>query len=640
MVKRPWQATEFGNVTTNNADNLLSNNISATMHHDQIFVQALVYFAAAIIAVPIFKRLGLGSVLGYLIAGVAIGPWGFKLITDTQSVLQVSELGIVLLLFLVGLELEPKRLWQLRRQIFGLGLMQVAVSIAVIAAMVKLCANIWGAPDITWAIAIVTAMAATMSSTAIALQILEERNLTNTSAGKAAFSVSLFQDLAVIPLLLILAALAPEKASNPTSTFSWKQIGLAIALIAGLVLAGRLLLRPLLRWIAATAMREIFIAFALFLIVGSALLTQSVGLSMALGSFIAGILLADSEYRMELEVDIEPFKGLLLGLFFMAVGMAINVGLVIKNPLLVIALAIGVVALKLIVLTGLAWLFKLGKADTWVFGFSISAVGEFAFVLLGQAASLSILTADQAALCNAVVAISMLTTPLLFIIYQKFMAPRYNKATKPETPDTIVEKNRVIIAGAGRFGQIVLRLLVGRQVGVTIIDHDPAQIELIRSFGWRTYYGDAGRIDVLEQAGIDQAQVFVIAIDDVEAAFTIAKYVTEHYPNVKVVARAKGRTDAFALAKLGVEVIRETLGSALMVGELTLEALGDSRYMAKRQAHLFKEYDAYFFQQQLPHIGDREKIRAMVNQGRDDVRNLLEAERDARKSQPSGETSW
>jgi monovalent cation:proton antiporter-2 (CPA2) family protein len=610
------------------------------MHNDQIFIQALVYFGAAIVAVPIFKRLGLGSVLGYLIAGVAIGPWGLKLITDTESVLQVSELGIVLLLFLVGLELEPKRLWQLRRQIFGLGLLQVVVTTAIVAIATKIGASLFGFESMTWAIALVVGMAASMSSTAIALQMLDERNLTDTNAGKSAFSVALFQDLAVIPLLLVLAALAPDKANGAAQAFSWKQVGLAIGLIAGLVFAGRLLLRPLLRWIAATGMREIFIAFALFLIVGSALLTQSVGLSMALGSFIAGILLADSEYRMELEVDIEPFKGLLLGLFFMAVGMAINVGLVIKNPLLVFALAITVVAFKLIVLTGLAWLFKLCQQDTWVFGFSISAVGEFAFVLLGQAASLNIFNAEQAALCNAVVALSMLTTPLLFVLYEKVLLPRYNQSTRPEKSDDITEKNRVIIAGAGRFGQIVLRLLVGRQVGVTIVDHDPAQIELIRSFGWRTYYGDAGRIDVLEQAGIDQAKVFVIAINDVEAAHTIAKYVVEHHPNVKIIARAKGRTDAFALAKLGVEVIRETLGSALMVGELTLEALGDSRYMAKRQVHLFKEHDASFFAQQLPHVGDREKIRAMVNQGRDDVRNLLEAERQARANQSSGEATW
>jgi monovalent cation:proton antiporter-2 (CPA2) family protein len=607
------------------------------MHNDQFLIEALVYFGAAIIAVPIFKRFGLGSVLGYLVAGVLIGPWGLKLITDTESVLRVSELGVVLLLFLVGLELEPQRLWQLRKQIFGLGLLQVVLTIIAIAGTILGISFLLGTTFISWPIAIVVAMAATMSSTAIALQMLEERNLTDTSAGKAAFSVSLFQDLAVIPLLLVLTILAPNKLNE--SAFSWQQVALALGLIAAMVIGGRLILRPLLRWIAATGMREIFIAFALFLIVGSAWLTQSVGLSMALGSFIAGVLLADSEYRMELEVDIDPFKGLLLGLFFMAVGMAIDVGLILKQPWLVIFSALAVVAIKLVVLLGLARLFKLCKEDAWIFGFSISAVGEFAFVLLSQAASLSILNTEQAAFCNAVVALSMLTTPILFVVYEKFIIPALHQ-TQPRANDVIEERNRVIIAGAGRFGQIVLRLLVGRQVGVTIIDHDPAQIELIRSFGWRTYYGDAGRIDVLETAGIAKAKVFVIAIDDTQATLTIAEYVKQHYPHVKIIARAKGRTEAFPLAKLGVDVIRETLGSALMVGELTLEALGDTAYRARKLVHLFKQHDAAFFNEQLPHVGDRAKIRAMADKGRADVKALLEAERQSSSTKPTGESPW
>jgi monovalent cation:proton antiporter-2 (CPA2) family protein len=608
------------------------------MHNDQFLIEALIYFGAAIIAVPIFKRLGLGSVLGYLVAGVLIGPWGLKFITDTESVLRVSELGVVLLLFLVGLELEPKRLWQLRKQIFGLGSLQVTLSIALIAGVTKGVANAFSYSTITWPIALVIGMCASMSSTAIALQMLEERNLLDTTSGKAAFSVALFQDLAVIPLLLLLAALAPNQA-NQTNAFSWQQIGIAVALIIAMIVFGRLLLRPLLRWIAATGMREIFIAFSLFLIVGSAWLTQSVGLSMALGSFIAGVLLADSEYRMELEVDIDPFKGLLLGLFFMAVGMALDVGIVMQQPWLVLLCALGVVALKLIVLIGLAWQFKLCKADTWVFAFSISAVGEFAFVLLGQASGLNILTPSQAAFCNAVVALSMLTTPLLFVVHEKFIAPNFN-SQKPAKADDIDERNRVIIAGAGRFGQIVLRLLVGRQIGVTMIDHDPAQIELMRNFGWRGYYGDAARIDVLESAGIEKAQVLVIAIDDVAGAYTIAKYVREHYPNIKVIARARGRTDAFELTKLDVETIRETLGSALMAGEKTLEALGDAPYAARKSAHMFKLYDAAFLKAQIPHVGDVEKTRALVNQGRQDLKALLEAERKTPSNNASGDKAW
>ncbi len=608
------------------------------MHNDHWLIEAMVYFGAAAIAVPIFKRIGLGSVLGYLVAGVIIGPFGFKLITDTASVLQFSEFGVVLLLFLVGLELEPKRLWQLRKQIFGLGLLQVALTLVAIAAISMIVASALSIATLTWQIAVVLGMAATMSSTAIALQMLDERNLTTTIAGKSAFSVSLFQDLAVIPLLLVLGLIAPSKTGS--DAFSWKPILYAIGILIGMVVAGRIILRPILRWIASTGMREIFIAFALFLVVGSAWLTQSVGLSMAMGSFMAGVLLADSEYRMELEVDIDPFKGLLLGLFFMAVGMSLNVELVMQQPLLIFALALIVVAIKLLVLFGLAWSFKLCKQDAWIFAFSISAVGEFAFVLLGTANSLQLLSKEQAALCNAIVALSMLTTPLLFILYEKLIAPRYNKTNVEQEADMIEERNRVIVAGAGRFGQIVLRILVGRNVGTTVIEHDPEQVELIRNFGWRTYYGDASRIDVLEQAGIAQAKVLVLATNDEEATLNIAQYVQAHYPQVRIIARAKGRTDAFSLARLGVEVIRETFGSALMAGELTLEALGDSPFIARKQVHLFKEHDLQFFRDQLPHVGDLKKIRAMADQGRTDLNNLLSAERSARTSQSQGDSSW
>ena len=323
------------------------------MHDHGFLIQALIYFSAAVLLVPLFAKLKLGAVLGYLVAGVVIGPWGFKLISDPQAVEKVSEFGVVLLLFLVGLELNPKRLWSLRKAIFGLGGLQVLVTILVVcAAMLAL---------LSWKPALAIAMAACLSSTAIAIQVLHERHLMSTQGGESAFAVSLFQDLAVIPLLLVLSLLAPSSASTPA--FTWVNLLEAVALIAGMVLVGRLVLRPIFRLIASLEMREIFIAFTLVLIFGSALLTQAVGLSLALGSFVAGILLAESEYRMELEVDIEPFKGLLLGLFFIAVGMGIDVGLLLKSPLLVIALALAVVALKTLVLLGLAWSFKLCKSS-------------------------------------------------------------------------------------------------------------------------------------------------------------------------------------------------------------------------------------------------------------------------------------
>jgi glutathione-regulated potassium-efflux system ancillary protein KefC len=437
------------------------------MHDHGFLIQALIYFSAAVLLVPLFAKLKLGAVLGYLVAGVVIGPWGFKLISDPQAVEKVSEFGVVLLLFLVGLELNPKRLWSLRKAIFGLGGLQVLVTI------VAVCLAIFAI--MPWKPAFAIGMAACLSSTAIAIQVLQERHLMATQGGESAFAVSLFQDLAVIPLLLVLSLLAPSSAATPA--FTWLNLLEAVALIAGMVLIGRLVLRPVFRLIASLEMREIFIAFTLVLIVGSALLTQAVGLSLALGSFVAGILLAESEYRMELEVDIEPFKGLLLGLFFIAVGMGIDVGLLLKSPLLVIALAVGVVALKTLVLLGLAWSFKLCKNDAWVFALSLSQVGEFAFVMSSQAQRSAIFTAEQAALLNGVVALSMLSTPLLFLAYERFIMPRYNR-TQAKSPDAIDEKNEVIIAGMGRFGQISARLLQARGVPLTMIDIDPSHAQV------------------------------------------------------------------------------------------------------------------------------------------------------------------
>ena len=579
-------------------------------------IQSLTYLAAAALFVPVFQRIGLGSVLGYLVAGIAIGPWGLRLITDLETVSRVSELGVVMLMFLVGLELNPTRLWSLRRSIFGLGTLQVVITIVAVAVILRVLGLAWPA---AW----VLGMAAAMSSTAIALQILAERGLTSTPPGQSAFSVSLFQDLAVIPLLLGLSLLAPDQAGP--EPIPWRKIAVAIGMIAGMVVAGRWLLRPLLRWIATIRMREIFIAFALLLIVGSAFLTESVGLSMALGSFIAGVLLADSEYRMELEVDIDPFKGLLLGLFFIAVGMSIDIGLVLRSPVLVVALAIAAVALKWLVLRLLGRLFKLCREDGWLFALSLSQVGEFAFVLVTQAQSDRVLSAEQAGLANAVVAISMLTTPLLFLLYDRLIAPAYAQAGKRE-PDRIDERNAIIVAGMGRFGQITVRLLAARKIPVTIIDHDPNQIELIGRFGWRTYYGDARRPDVLRAAGIDQARLCVLAMDDPKAVLDTGRYIRSHFPQVQLLARARGRTDALELERAGIPAIRETFGSALEAAERALVVLGDDPETARRTAQRFREADAAGFQTQLAVIDDEEKLIALSDQGRRDLSRLLESE--------------
>src|SRR5436190_9674801 len=451
--------------------------------------QALVYLTAAVIAVPICRRLGLGSVLGFLIAGMAIGPWGMRLIGDPATVLQFAEIGIVLLLFLVGLELDPRRLWALRRPIFGMGAAQVVVTILVFGALGR-------ALGLAWPVAIAAGMGLAMSSTAIGLATLAEKNLLQTPGGQASFSVLLFQDIAVIPLLLVLAMLS---SSGGAHSFDWLAGLRAVALIAGLIIAGRLLLRPLLRYVAQTGLREIFIAFALLLVIGIASLMHTVGLSMALGAFLAGVLLADSEYRHELELDIEPFKGLLLGLFFIAVGMSVDVGLFLRAPHLVLGLALGVVLLKAVILFPIAQAFGYcERADAGLFAVALSQAGEFAFVLFGAAST--ILPSPVAAILNAAVAVSMLTTPFFVMGYERFLMRRLDRPVE-RAPDAIRVSNHVVVACFGRFGHVVVRVLRALGIGATVIDHDPGQIDTVRRFGWKAYYGDATPLDLLESAG-------------------------------------------------------------------------------------------------------------------------------------------
>jgi glutathione-regulated potassium-efflux system ancillary protein KefC len=579
-------------------------------------LQSLIYLAAAVIAVPLFKRLGLGSVLGYLVAGVIIGPFGFKLIPDVESVLQISELGVVLLLFLVGLELNVQRLWEMRRAIFGLGGLQVLVTIAVVAMAVKLF-------SLAWPVAVVIGMAAAMSSTAIAVQILNERSLMKTAAGESAFAVALFQDLAVVPLMLVLTLLSPDHANEPI--FNWLKVGKGIALILAMILLGRVILKPLLRFIAKTGMREIFIACALLLIIGSALLTESVGLSMAMGSFLAGVLLAESEYRMELVVDIDPFKGLFLGLFFIAVGMAIDVDLILKQPLLIASLALALVTIKVVILKALGLGFKLCKADGWVFALVISQVGEFAFVLTSIAQKEKIFDANLAGLVNAVVALSMLTTPLFMILFDRFLAPRLNAKSAPK-PETFEERKPVIIAGVGRVGQMIARVLRAKDIPVTLIDVDPNQLELLAKFGWATHYGDVRRPDVLESAGIEQAQLIVLAADDPHAVLETAQYLKIHHPKVAVLARARNRVQAYELIAAGVTPIRETFHSSLKMAEQALTVLGFDPAVAQADVHKFEVMDERLVVEMAAQRNDEERLIANAEKSRQEFSRLLSSE--------------
>ena len=576
--------------------------------------QALVYLAAGSIAVPVFKRLGLGSVLGFLAAGMAIGPWGLQLVSEPEAIRGFAEIGVVLLLFLVGLELNPRRLWQMRRPIFGMGTAQVAGTLAAVTA-------IGWALGLPLKIALVAGMGFAMSSTAIALATLQEKRLLATPGGQASFSVLLFQDLAVIPLVLLLGLLAPEQSRG---SLDWIAAARGVALIALLIAAGRLLLRPLLRVIASTGQREVFIGFALLLVLGVAALMEVVGLSMALGAFLAGVLLADSEYRHELELDIEPFKGLLLGLFFIAVGMSVDLGLFVRSPLLVLGLALGVVALKAALLFPIARLFGFcGHADALLFALGLSQVGEFAFVLFAAAGS--ILPRETHDVLNAAVAASMLTTPLLMLAYERWLAPRLAMGAARE-PDVVAEGNPVIVAGFGRFGQVVTRVLNGLRIRTTLIDHDPNQIELVRRFGTKAYYGDAARLDVLEKAGVAQARLLVVALDDHEAALRIVRQVRARYPHLKLIARAHSRSDAFEYAEMGVPAVRETFGSALDAAESALRALDVGPMAARRVVTRFRRHDEETLAEQAPHRGEIKQLIALQQQGREDLERLLRSE--------------
>jgi glutathione-regulated potassium-efflux system ancillary protein KefC len=583
------------------------------MNSSDFLVQAVIYLSSAIILVPIFKRLGLGSVLGYLLAGVLIGPYALKLIADPEQVLHFAEFGVVLMLFLVGLELESQKVWELRKILFGLGGLQVVSTIVLIT----LVAHTMG---ITWPVALVIGMGFAMSSTAIGLTSLAEKKQLSTRGGQASFATLLFQDLSVIPLFMLLALLAP---SNGKSAFDVWGVAKAIAVILAIIFASRTLLRPIMRIVAKTEIREIFVAFSLLLVIGVALAMQSVGLSMALGTFLAGVLLADSEYRYELRLDIEPVKGLLLGLFFIAVGMSVDLSLLANSPLMIFGFALLVVIAKISILIGLAWSFKYPIRDAFLFGATLSQIGEFAFVIFGTALSQHIIPRETYDILNAVVAVSMLTTPILLLVYDRFL--RLQCGERPK--DTIVEENNaVIIAGFGRFGQIVGRVLLAKGISATLIDNDPNQVDLMREFGWRCYYGDASRLDLLEEAGVAKAKLFVISVNDPIATLSMAKLVKERWPNVKIVVRARSRTDAFDLRDIDLNPIRETFYSSLEAARYALIAVGETPNAAAKIIKRFEAHDLEQLEATRSIRHDRNAMLSLAEKGRQDLKILFELE--------------
>jgi monovalent cation:proton antiporter-2 (CPA2) family protein len=559
------------------------------------FSQIFIYLLAAVISVPLAKRLGLGSVLGYLLAGVVIGPFGLRFVGGQgDDLMHVAEFGVVMMLFLIGLELRPGVLWQMRGPIVGLGGGQVigtTVAVALVARWLTL----------PWQVAITVGLVVAMSSTAIVLQLLNEKGIMRTSGGRASFAVLLFQDIAVIPILALLPLLAtfpPSGNAHATQSAiahlpALPQALVVLAAVAAVILAGRFLLGRVLRYIAATELREMFTATALLLVVGISLLMQRVGMSSALGAFLAGVVLADSQYRHQLETDIEPFKGLLLGLFFISVGAGIDFTLIAGRPTLVAALVVGLLLVKFAVLLVVSRFSRLEPTQRYLFAFALAQGGEFAFVLCSVATQNGVLAPEIANLLIAIVALTMAAAPVLFTINDRLVQPRFASVLPEREPDEIDERdNPVLVAGVGRFGHIVARMMRLNGFGTTVLDHDAEQVETLGRFGIKSYYGDATRLDLLRTAGAERAKLFVIAIDNEDQALQIVDLVHQNFPQLRILARAASRQHAYELLRRGVhDVYRETFGSAVDLSVDALQALGLPQPRALRAAQIFREHD-------------------------------------------------
>lgn len=571
--------------------------------HGLLF-DTMVYLAAAVLFVPLAARLKLGSVLGYLIAGTVIGPFCLRLVRDVESILHFAEFGVVLMLFLIGLELDPKRLWSMRGPVFGGGALQLAVCGGLLAG------GAW-AMGLPWQAALVAGLALSLSSTAIAVQTMREKNLLLTPIGRASFSVLLFQDIAAIPLVALVPLLAGSK-SHGNGLLAALKVLIAIAFV---IVAGRYLTRPVLRIMARTGLREVFTGFSLLLVVGISELMSTVGVSMALGAFLAGVVLAGSEYRHALETDIEPFKGLLMGLFFIAVGMSINYGLIAERPLLILALVLGLTVLKGAGLAAIAGRLGVPGRERWLLAALLAQGSEFGFVVFGVASKARLLPGKWDEMLTLVVALSMALTPILLILSQKLSAPSASDARPSDTIDH--HHAPVIIAGFGRFGQIVGRLLFASGTRATVLDHDPDQIETLRKFGFRVFYGDATRLDLLHSAGAAHAKLLVIALDDVAASIQLGELAQEHFPHLKIVARARNVSHYIQLRQLKIRHIeRETFESALRIGRRALEHLGVAPYEARERADRFRQHNVQALEELLPVFGDEGRRLSLAKAGR------------------------
>lgn len=580
-----------------------------------MLLDVIVFLVGAVIAVPLFKRFGLGAVLGYLVAGVIIGPWGLRLIEDVDDILHFAELGVVMLLFIIGLELQPSRLWALRRLVFGYGGAQWLLTGGLIAAMGL-------ALGLSLGTALLVGLVLALSSTAFALQLLAERNDLPKRYGRMAFAVLLFQDLAVVPLLAIVPLLGNQtETAAPLVT-----IAKAVAILAVVIVAGRFLLRHVLRVVALSRVREILTATALLVVLGTALLMEQAGLSMALGAFLAGVLLADSEFRHQLEADIEPFKGLLLGLFFMAVGMSLNLGLIVDTPLAVATVVIMLIGIKFAVLFGLGKWVGLDTPSARRLGLVISQGGEFAFVVFGVAVGAGALEQNLSELLIVAVSLSMVLTPLLLLLEDHATAVPPPDDNYDAMPD---EHAPVIIAGFGRFGQITGRVLGAKRIGFTALEVNQEQVDFVRKYGATIYYGDASRLDLLEAAGAADAKLFVLAIDEPEASLRTARIVRQHFPHLKILARARNRKHAYELMDLGVQTIRrETFLSALDLTKSVLLSLGHPDSEASAIVERFKRHDLQRLEEHRHLHSDEQKMQAFAKTAARELEEMFERDAD------------
>ena len=582
--------------------------------------QTAVLLAAAVLAVSLFRLLNLSSILGYLAAGLAIGPWGLRLIHDIGNITKIAEFGVVLLLFIIGLELQPTRLWVMRRLVFGLG-----------AAQVTLCTVLLGVAGYLLGLQPVTAaivgFGLSLSSTPLVLQVLAERGQLKSQHGRSAFGILLFQDLAVLPVLAILPLISHTASTTQTANGAlWPILLKLVAVVAVVIIGGRLLLRPALRVVARVRVTEVFTAAALLTVIATALLANLAGLSMSLGAFLAGVLLADSEVRHELEADIEPFKGLLLGLFFIVVGMSANLGLLTSQPLRLLGLTAGLILIKLLAVTLLGRLTNHKGSSAWRLGFTLPAGGEFAFVLFTLATRQNILDAETADLLILAVTLSMMLGPLLLIAHD-IVESRWLADPKEPFDEIDDSETPVIIAGFGRFGQIVARILRLRRIPFTALDSNQTHVDFVRRFGNQVYYGDASRLDLLRAAGAETAKIFVLAIDDVDASIRTAQLVRAQFPKLKIFARARNRQHSFALMDAGVtHIIRETLLSSLDLAASVLQELGETQASARGVVRKFRQHDEATLAAQYAVKEDETKFRATTQESAQQLEKLFETD--------------